>query len=169
MEQGENGEAAAPGERAKNFRHTRHARKSEIAEDYVELIADLIGAGGEARVVDIARGLGVSHATVIKTIGRLQRDGLVVTKPYRAIFLTEEGRRLAEWSRRRHELVLEFLLALGVSDENAHADAEGMEHHVSAETLAAFQRFIGLEKSAREARPASGAEFDTGKLDSDQP
>jgi DtxR family manganese transport transcriptional regulator len=136
------GSLPAPDQRAENFRQTRRARKTEIAEDYVELIADLIDSGGEARAVDIARGLGVSHATVIKTIGRLQRDGLVVTKPYRAVFLTDEGRRLALWSRRRHELVLKFLLAIGVSEETAHADAEGMEHHVSAETLAAFERFI---------------------------
>ena len=149
MEKGGTSDPAAPGQRAENFRHTRRARKTEIAEDYVELIADLIDGGGEARVVDIARGVGVSHATDIKTIGRLQRDGLVVTKPYRAIFLTDEGRRLAEWSRRRHELVLEFLLAIGVIEESAHADAEGMEHHVSAETLAAFQRVIHFNRGVR--------------------
>jgi DtxR family manganese transport transcriptional regulator len=108
-----------------------------------------IDSGGEARVVDIARGLGVSHATVIKTIGRLQRDGLVITKPYRAIFLTDEGRRLAEWSRRRHAIVLEFLLAIGVEEEAAQADAEGMEHHVSSETLAAFERVIQLSRGMR--------------------
>jgi DtxR family manganese transport transcriptional regulator len=129
-------------QQAANFRHARRARSTEIAEDYVELIADLIASGGEARAVDIARRLGVSHATVIKTIGRLQRDGLVETKPYRAVFLTEEGRRIAEWSRRRHELVVRFLLAIGVSEEVARTDAEGLEHHVSAETLAAFERLI---------------------------
>jgi DtxR family manganese transport transcriptional regulator len=138
----EGGGLAAPDQRAENFRQTRRARKTEIAEDYVELIADLIDAGGEARAVDIARRLGVSHATVIKTIGRLQRDGLVVTKPYRAVFLTDEGRRLALWSRQRHEIVLKFLLAIGVSEEIAHADAEGIEHHVSPETLAAFERLV---------------------------
>ena len=146
----ESSECALPGpeQRAENFRQTRRARKTEIAEDYVELIADLIDSGGEARAVDIARGLGVSHPTVIKTIGRLQRSGLVVTKPYRAVFLTEEGRRLAEWSRRRHELVVKFLLAIGVSEEAAHADAEGIEHHVSSETLAAFERLIQERSTA---------------------
>ncbi len=137
-----------PDQQVANFRQTRRARKTEIAEDYVELIADLIATGGEARAVDIARRLGVSHATVIKTVARLQRDGLVVTKPYRAVFLTEEGRRLAEWSRRRHDIVVRFLLALGVSEETAHADAEGIEHHVSAETLAAFE---GLVRARRES------------------
>jgi DtxR family transcriptional regulator, manganese transport regulator len=142
----EEGGLPGPDQRAENFRQTRRARRTEITEDYVELIADLIDSGGEARAVDIARGLGVSHATVIKTIGRLQRDGLVETKPYRAVFLTDAGRRLALWSRKRHELVLKLLLAIGVSPETAHADAEGMEHHVSAETLAAFQRFIDREQ-----------------------
>jgi DtxR family manganese transport transcriptional regulator len=138
----------APEQRAENFRRTRRARRTEVTEDYVELIADLIDAGGEARAVDIARGLGVSHATVINTIARLQRDGLVATKPYRAVFLTDEGRRLALWSRRRHETVLQFLLAIGVDEETAHADAEGIEHHVSAETLAAFERVIASQRSS---------------------
>ena len=144
------GTLPAPDERVENFRQSRRARKTEIAEDYVELIADLIDGQGEARAVDIARRMGVSHATVIKTIARLQRDGLVVTKPYRSVFLSEEGRRLAQWSRRRHEVVVSFLLALGVSEETAHADAEGMEHHVSEETLAAFERHIQRQNLASE-------------------
>jgi DtxR family manganese transport transcriptional regulator len=149
MEKERKGGLPVSDERARNFHHTRRARKTEVAEDYVELIADLIDGGGEARVVDIARGIGVSHATVVKTIGRLQRDGLVTTKPYRAIFLTEEGRRVAEWSRKRHEVVLNFLQALGVSTETAEADAEGMEHHVSVETLDAFERFTRLKSTSR--------------------
>ena len=132
----------AAGERAANFRHTREARRTEVTEDYVELIADLIDNGGEARAVDIAERLGVSHATVVKTITRLQQSGLVTSRPYRAIFLTDQGRRIADQSRRRHEIVLSFLRAIGVSDETAHADAEGMEHHCSSETLAAFERVI---------------------------
>jgi DtxR family manganese transport transcriptional regulator len=130
------------GQRAANFRHTREARRSEVTEDYVELIADLIDNGGEARAVDIAERLGVSHATVVKTIIRLQQSGLVTSRPYRAIFLTEQGRRIADQSRQRHELVVSFLRAIGVSDDIAHADAEGMEHHCSSETLAAFARII---------------------------
>jgi DtxR family manganese transport transcriptional regulator len=121
---------------------TRRAHLSEVAEDYVEVIADLIDANGEARAVDIAERLGVTHVTVNRTVGRLQRDGLVTTRPYRSIFLTDAGRRLALQVRRRHRLVLAFLRALGVSERAAQADAEGIEHHVSAETLAAFTRFL---------------------------
>jgi DtxR family transcriptional regulator, manganese transport regulator len=127
---------------ARSFDRTRRAHQTELVEDYVELIADLIDATGEARTVDLARRLGVTHATVAKVVGRLQRDGLVVSRPYRAIFLTEQGRALAETARRRHQIVVEFLKALGVRAEVAEVDAEGIEHHVSDETLAAFERFL---------------------------
>ncbi|MBX3356946.1 MAG: manganese-binding transcriptional regulator MntR [Phycisphaeraceae bacterium] len=120
---------------------TRRAHAKETAEDYAEAIADLISSRGEARVTDIAQLLGVSHVTVVRTIARLQRDGWVTAKPYRSIFLTDSGARLAEMARRRHGIVLSFLLSLGVSEAAALADAEGIEHHVSDETLAAFERF----------------------------
>jgi DtxR family manganese transport transcriptional regulator len=114
----------------------------ETAQDYVEAIADLDATRGEARAVDLARRLGVSHVTVIRTVARLQRDGFVSTQPYRAIFLTEKGSRLAETSRHRHQVVLEFLRALGVEERTAQTDAEGIEHHISPETLAAFKRYL---------------------------
>lgn len=132
----------AADEQAGHHRQTRLARQTEVAEDYVELIADLIDISGEARAVDIARRLGVTQASVAKMVARLQESGLVTTQPYRAIFLTEEGRRIAEASRRRHQLVVAFLLSIGVSEETARADAEGIEHHVSTETLAAFERLL---------------------------
>lgn len=130
----------APEDQASHHRQTRLARQTEIAEDYVELIAELIDSNGEARAVEIARRLGVTSASVAKMVARLQQSGLVATKPYRAIFLTEEGRRVADKSMRRHQIVFEFLRAIGVSEEAARADAEGLEHHVSSETLAAFER-----------------------------
>lgn len=124
-------------------RRTRQEHSTETAEDYVEAIAALIEAHGEARAVDLARWLGVSHVTVIRTIARLQRDGYVSTKPYRSIFLTRKGARLAEDSRQRHELVQQFLMAIGVPESVARSDAEGIEHHCSPETLKAFQRYLG--------------------------
>lgn len=130
-----------PSRQADDHRRTRQARRKELMEDYVEVIADLIEAGGEARVVDIARRLGVSHVTVSRSVERLQREGLVTTRPYRSIFLTDTGMATAKLVRRRHQLVVRFLLALGVDEETARADAEGIEHHVSEQTLAAFERF----------------------------
>ncbi|MDX2289242.1 MAG: manganese-binding transcriptional regulator MntR [Hyphomicrobiaceae bacterium] len=127
---------------AERFKRVRDAHQTEIAEDYVELIADLIEELGEARVVDLAARLGVSSATVNNTVQRLMRDGLVTTKPYRSIFLTPEGQAVAATSRERHQTVRDFLIALGVPAEIAEADAEGIEHHVSAETLEVFRRHV---------------------------
>jgi DtxR family manganese transport transcriptional regulator len=134
-----------PERQASNHRRTRAAHAQEIAEDYVEVIADLIDAGGEARAVDIARRLGVTHVTVTKTVGRLQKSGWVTNRPYRSIFLTESGRRLAESARQRHQTVTRFLQAIGVSESVAHSDAEGIEHHVSDETLRAMRAFVAAK------------------------
>ena len=133
--------AARPAaQQAEIFRRSRKDRAMEIAQDYVEAIADLTSALGEARVVDLARRLGVTHVTVNRTLARLQAAGYVNTKPYRAIFLTEAGRKLAEECKRRHGTVVAFLRSLGISERVAEMDAEGIEHHVSPETLAAFDR-----------------------------
>jgi DtxR family manganese transport transcriptional regulator len=129
------------------FRRVREAHQTELAEDYVELIGDLIVETGEARVVDLAERLGVSSATVNNAIQRLQRDGLVTTKPYRAIFLTERGQEMAAHARERHRLVVEMLLALGVDRATAEVDAEGIEHHVSDATLSAFRTFVESRRS----------------------
>lgn len=133
---------AAVEDQANGFRHVREARRTELAEDYTELIADLIDATGEARPVDIAARLGVAKPTVNKMLKRLAEDGLITQRPYRAVFLTDAGRTLAEECKKRHQIVEGFLLALGVSPETARLDSEGMEHHASAETLAAFEAFI---------------------------
>ena len=127
---------------AESFRRSRRDRASEIAQDYVEAIADLSSSLGEARVTDLARRLGVTHVTVNRTLGRLQQAGYVQTKPYRAIFLTDSGKKLAEESKKRHETVAAFLRSLGISEKTSELDAEGIEHHVSPETLAAFERIL---------------------------
>lgn len=126
--------------RAAAFRAARDARETEIAEDYVELIGDLIAELGEARLTDIAERMGVAHPTASKVVQRLQRDGLVQSRPYRALFLTETGQQVANRSRERHQVVQDFLCALGVSQRTAEIDSEGMEHHCSEETLAVFAR-----------------------------
>jgi len=127
---------------------TRNEHAQETAQDYVEMIAKLIDETGEARVTDLARQLSVTHVTVNRTIQRLRRDGLVTALPYRSIFLTEAGQKLSDESRQRHEIVGAFLESLGVPAEIAQADAEGIEHHVSKETLKAFVRHLKRNESA---------------------
>lgn len=132
----------SPAKQAKNFERVRQAHLMEATEDYVELIDDLITSHGEARLVEIAERLGISQPSASKTIARLQREGYVTSEPYRSIFLTEKGKSLADKSRERHDVVFRFLLAIGITESVAKQDSEGLEHHVSDETLAAFERII---------------------------
>jgi DtxR family manganese transport transcriptional regulator len=127
---------------AENLSQTRREHANEIAEDYVEAIADLTAETGEARVVDLAKRLGVTHVTVNRTIARLQKAGFVTSQPYRAIFLTGQGSDLASSCKSRHEIVVAFLRSLGIPQRVAERDAEGIEHHVSPETLKAFKARI---------------------------
>jgi len=135
------GHAGGPVPERGRFAEVRRANRTETAEDYVEAIADIIAASGEARVRDLAEAFGVSHVTVSRTVDRLVRDGLCVTQHYRPIVLTAAGLAMAAHSRARHRIVLRFFLALGVEPEVARIDAEGVEHHVGDATLVAFERF----------------------------
>ena len=124
-----------PKKDAKSYIHTRKAHENELAEDYVELIEDLISKEGEARIVDIADHLGISKATVNQTINRLVKKGFLTSKPYRSIHLTKKGKITADLARERHKIVYDFLISLGIDKETAELDSEGIEHHVGIKTL----------------------------------
>ncbi|MEM9366235.1 MAG: manganese-binding transcriptional regulator MntR [Planctomycetota bacterium] len=128
-------------------RRTRRDHATETAEDYVEAIAELEASRGECRLVELAKRFGVSHVTVNRTVSRLCKEGLAETAPYQPVSLTARGRRLANRCRKRHEVVLQFLVSIGVPAEVAAIDAEGMEHHVSPQTLRRFEA-IASEKDA---------------------
>ncbi|MFP4207400.1 MAG: manganese-binding transcriptional regulator MntR [Wenzhouxiangella sp.] len=130
-----------PDQHARQYAAVRNAHETELIEDYVELIGDLLEHNGEARATDVAARMGVSQATVARMVRRLNELGYVSNEPYRSLFLTDKGREMADWSRQRHAIVLRFLRALGVDDATARIDAEGVEHHVSKKTLDMMQRF----------------------------
>lgn len=138
--------AASVSDSAAKFDRIRRAHQSEVAEDYVEMISDLIEETGEARTVDLAARFGVTSPTVNAIVRRLQRENLIETRPYRSIFLTEAGKALAESSRARHQIVRDFLVTIGVPETIAEEDAEGVEHHVSEETLAVFAQITAAGK-----------------------
>ncbi|MCH2179103.1 MAG: manganese-binding transcriptional regulator MntR [Mariniblastus sp.] len=123
-------------------RRTRNDHATETAEDYVEAVADIINSKDSCRVGDLAKKFAVSHVTVSRIIRRLQAEGLVDTTPYQPIQLTSRGKRLAVQSKLRHEIVHQFLLAIGVDETTATIDSEGIEHHVSPKTLRVMQRFV---------------------------
>jgi DtxR family manganese transport transcriptional regulator len=131
---------------AASYVKVRADHASETAQDYVEAISDILHRHGECRVKDLSRHLGVSHVTVSRIVSRLQEEELVDTEPYRPIRLTAKGERLAASTRQRHQTVLAFLLALGVSETDAHRDAEGIEHHVGSATLQAMQSFLNRQQ-----------------------
>jgi DtxR family transcriptional regulator, manganese transport regulator len=154
----ETGMPDAPAQ-AKRFGKTRAERSAALLEDYVELIADLFDANGEARVTDVAKRQGVTHPTALKNIARLRREGLITARPYRGLFLTEAGQKLAGSVRARHRLVVDLLIAIGAPRDAAEADAEGMEHHVSKVTLRAFERFLAERRPTEpESRPKETAQ-----------
>ena len=130
------------GPSAASFKKVRADHSMETAEDYVEAVSDILHRQGECRVKDLAAHMGVSHVTVTRVIARLQDESLVSTEPYRPIRLTAEGEKLAASTRRRHEIVLAFLQAVGVPEADARRDAEGLEHHVGEVTLQCMARFI---------------------------
>lgn len=138
-------------EHVEGFRQVREAHRRELIDDYVELISDLIREVGEARQVDMAARLGVSQPTVAKMLKRLATMGLIEMIPWRGVFLTAEGEKLAQESRERHQIVENFLLVLGVSPEIARRDAEGMEHHVSERR---WMPFVCLPRNTVPNEPA---------------
>lgn len=129
-------------------RRTRRDHATETAEDYVEAVADLVDGGGQCRVRDLSARFGVSHVTVIRTLRRLAGEGLVVAEPSRPVELTGRGRRLARACRRRHDIVYRFLLAIGVEPRVASIDSEGIEHHVSPQTLERFREIADADAGA---------------------
>ncbi len=132
---------ADPKVQASWFARVRQAHQTETTEDYVELIADLIEVQQEARLSDLAARLGVAHPTANKVVARLKEEGYIESQPYRSIFLTDKGKKLAKKCKERHQIVLEFLIRLGVDPEAAEFDAEGIEHHISEKTLQIMKKF----------------------------
>lgn len=124
------------------FRATREHHSSEAAEDYCELILDILETEPEARTCSIADRLGISHVTAIRTLRRLEGEGYVQAGRRMPVTLTAKGRKTALYAKARHTLLVDFLVKIGVPREIAEIDIEGAEHHFSADTLAAVRRFM---------------------------
>ena len=130
---------------AAHHKRVRKQHQTEIAQDYLEAVFRLKSDGKTTRVTDIQEVFGVSHVTVIRTLARLEEAELLV-KEQGSVTLTQKGREIAVKAYRRHNLVKDFLLSLGVSDEVASADTEGIEHHLSDETVEAMKAFLEKNK-----------------------
>lgn len=127
-------------QRALHFEATRRQRGAEVVEDYTELIAELLDKGGKVRICDIAKEMGISHVSVLKTLRKLVRDGFVEQDS--GIVLTDKGLATARLSKHKHLVLMQFLQKIGVPEDIAACDAEGIEHHISQETLDAIETFV---------------------------
>ncbi len=123
------------------YSNIRNQNKNEILEDYVEAIQEISELKGDVKNADLAIHFGVSQATINKNLKRLIGAKLATSEPYRSIFLTDEGKKLAAISKEKHNIVYQFLIKLGVSKKVAQYDSEGIEHHVSDETLKLMKNF----------------------------
>lgn len=116
--------------------------RTDRMEDYLEIIHELVQQKGYATSVDITECLNVSAPSVTKMMRRLDLKGYLEYEKYRGIRLTKQGKTVAESIKKRHELLTEFFKVIGVSEDIADQDAEGIEHHLHAETLEKLELFL---------------------------
>ncbi|RST72947.1 transcriptional regulator MntR [Siminovitchia acidinfaciens] len=100
-------------------------------EDYIEQIYLLISNKGYARVSDIAEALEVHPSSVTKMVQKLDRESYLHYERYRGLILTSKGKKIGKRLVERHDLLERFLKIIGVEDENIYEDVEGIEHHLS--------------------------------------
>lgn len=132
--------------KSKLFKVARKQNSSESAEDYTELVYDLIQESGVARTTDLARLLGISHVTALRTVRRLQLEGYLRTSRGKPIELTSAGKKLALYAKDRHRTLVDLFINLGVPAKTAEMDAEGAEHHISRQTLNCIKKYLRSRK-----------------------
>ncbi len=120
--------------------------RTDRMEDYLEVIYELVEQKGYATTVDISNYLNVSSPSVTKMMQKLDETGYLNYEKYRGIRLTEEGIRIAENIRNKHGLLAEFFISIGVDQESANNDAEGIEHHLHPQTIKKLKEFMSLIK-----------------------
>jgi len=141
--------------RLESIRYANHTKKevdyhTERMEDYLEVIYELIQYKGYATTIDISEYLNVSSPSVTKMVQKLNESGHLNYEKYRGIQLTDKGILVAKNIRERHGLLAEFLKIIGVDEDTANKDAEGIEHHLQPKTLEKLEHFIKGIKQRRE-------------------
>lgn len=104
-------------------------------EDYIEQIYNLIEEKGYARVSDISEALSVHPSSVTKMVQKLDKDEYLVYEKYRGLVLTPKGKKIGKRLVFRHDLLEQFLKIIGVKNENIYNDVEGIEHHLSWDSI----------------------------------
>ena len=131
------------------FKHQRVRKQhsDELTQDYLEAIYNLQQSSSRVRIIDLQKIFGVSHVTIIRALQRMEQKGVLARSEKEGIALTDSGISIAQISKQRHQVIVDFLVKLGVSADQADADAEGIEHHISSETLKAFKNYLIQQNS----------------------
>ena len=115
---------------------------NESAENYLETILMLSKTLPVVRAVDIANELGFKKSSVSIAMKHLREDNHIVVSDAGFISLTDSGKEIAEMIFERHELISNWLMSMGVSQETALEDACKMEHVISDETFEAMKKHM---------------------------
>lgn len=118
------------------------SKERKRVEEYLEIIYDMINSGEKPGIRKIARALGVKPSSVVEYLRKLCREGLIVYEKGGKIAFTEKGLEIAREIRRRHEIIKEFLIVIGVPEEIAEEDACYIEHGIHEETLKKIMEFL---------------------------
>lgn len=128
-------------------RAAQAAASGQSMEDYLERIHELIESKGYARPIEIAAALGIRQSSVTKMMRRLHEQGYAIYEKHRGLTLTKTGEELALQVRRRHKAVSEFLRMLGVDEDSLQQDTEGIEHHISSQTMHRLESLVEYLKA----------------------
>lgn len=109
-------------------------------EDYLEAIYNLNQEKGYVSASDISDRLGVKPPTVSSMVANLAKKGYLEHQRYRGMRLTPTGERIARSVIKRHQVISGLISMLGVDDQTAYVDTEGIEHHVHPSTLRRLER-----------------------------
>ena len=134
-------------ESIKTAHHFKPKARTPRMEDYLEVIFELIQQKGYATTGDISTHLNVRAPSVTKMVQRLRDTDYLVYERYKGLSLTEKGMDVARGIRQRHGILTEFLIMVGVDEDAAHRDAEGIEHYLEPKTLERLERFVKIIKS----------------------
>jgi DtxR family transcriptional regulator, manganese transport regulator len=121
-------------------RQVQSKRDISRVEDYLEAIYNLNEEKGYVSAADISERLGVKPPTVSSMVVNLAKKGYLEHERYRGMRLTPSGEKIARSVIKRHEVISELISMLGVDDQTAYVDTEGIEHHVHPSTLRRFER-----------------------------
>lgn len=120
---------------------------STSMEDFLEKIYDTVERKGYVRMTDLAALLRLKPPTVTRMVQKLGDRGLVHYERYRGLTLTPQGAAVGRFLSQRHAVLEEFLGFLGCTDPAiVYHDVEGIEHHLSPDTLARIRHFVAFAR-----------------------